>query len=149
MGLALLRGAERSGRAASAALPPQDQVRSVRPRREVGADHRPRSNRLTCDVCGDARTRDERHRLVWERDPATQLVLAELCRHCAAFADPLLELHGGRGRDAIRLVRETRVAPPPRTLKPRVLAYTARGILYLLIAVASFLLVTLVTSRGR
>jgi hypothetical protein len=148
MRLDLRRREERPGRAAPAALPPKDRVRLGRSGREAGADRRPRPNRLTCDVCGHARTRDERHRLVWERDPAIHLVLAELCRHCAAFADPLLEFHGGRGRDAIRLVRETRVAPPPRTLKPRVLAYAARGILYLLIAVGFFLLVTLVTSRG-
>jgi hypothetical protein len=147
--LELLRGAERSGRAALAALPPKDQVRSVRPGREVGADHPPTSNRLTCDVCGDARSRDERHRLIWERDPATQLVLAELCRDCASSADPLLELHGGRGRDAIRLVQEMRSSPAKRMVQPRALGYTARGILYLLIAVAAFLLVTLLTSRGR
>jgi hypothetical protein len=149
MQLDLHSGAERSGRAASAALPPKEQVRSARPGREVGADHRPTSNRLTCDVCGYARTRDERHRLIWESDPATQLVLAELCRDCAAFADPLLELYGGHGRAAIRLVQEMRSSPAPRMVQPRVLGYTARGILYLLIAVASFLLVTLVTSRGR
>jgi hypothetical protein len=147
--LDLLPEAESSGRAASAALPPKDQVRSARPGDEVGADHRPTTGRLACDVCGSARTRDERYRLVWERDPATQLVLAELCRDCATFADPLLELHGGQGRDAISLVQEIRASPPPRRAQPRVLGYTARGILYLLIAIGSFLLVTLVSSGGR
>jgi hypothetical protein len=141
MRLELPARAERPGRAASAALPPEEQVR-------VGADHRPTSSHLACDVCGRARTRDERHRLVWNGDPATRLVLAELCRDCAAFADPLLKLYGGRGRDAIRLVQEIYATRPP-TVKPRGLAYTARGMLYLLIALASFLLVTLVTSRGR
>jgi hypothetical protein len=86
---------------------------------------------------------------VWESDPDTRLVLAELCDDCATRADPLLELYGGRGRDAMRLVQEIRASSPPRTVQPRVLGYTARGIVYLLIAVASFLLVTLVTSRGR
>jgi len=142
-------GAERSGRAASAALPPKAQVRSARPAREVGADHRPTSNRLVCDVCGHVRTRGERRRLVWESDPATRLVLAELCRDCATFADRLLELYGGCGREAITLVQEIRPSPPPRTVQPRVLGYAARGVLYLVIAVASLLLVTLVTSRGR
>ena len=140
--------AERSGRAASAALP-LNQVRSARPGGEVGADHQPTSNRLACDACGFARSRDERHRLVWESDPATRLVLAELCPHCATFADRLLELYGGCGREAITLVQEIRASPPPRTVQPRVLGYAARGVLYLLIAVASFLLVTLITSRGR
>jgi hypothetical protein len=143
-----LLAAERSGRAASAALPPNERVRSARREGEVGADHRPTSNRLLCDMCGSARAREERHRLVWERDPATGVVLAELCRDCATFADPLVELYGGRGRDAIKLVREIRASPPPRTVQLRAFGYTARGILYLLIAAASFLLVTLMTSRG-
>jgi len=141
--------AERSGRAASAALPPKEPVRSIRPRGELGAEHRPTSNRLACDLCGYARTREERHRLVWDRDPATRLVLAELCGDCATLADPLLQLYGGRGREAIRLVQEIRTSPPPRTVQPRVLGFAARGMLYLLIAVAAFLLVTLVTSHGR
>ena len=136
-------GAEKSGRAAPAALPAKEHGG------EVDAGERPRSTPLACDLCGNARTRDERHRLVWERDPDTRLVLAELCRGCATVADPLLELHGGRGREAIELVREIRASPPPRpTVQPRVLGFTARGLLYLLIAIASFVLVTLVTSWG-
>jgi hypothetical protein len=128
-----------SGRAASAALPPKDQRYSARP----GGD-----KRLACDVCGHTRTRDERHRLIWESDPGAQLVLAELCRECATVADPLLELYGGFGRDAIKLVQENRAAPQPRTVEPpRVLGYAARGALYLLIAVAAFLLVSLATSH--
>jgi hypothetical protein len=148
MQLDLRFGAERQGRAASAALPPKDEVRSPRSEAEIGADHRPAFNQLACDVCGRARARDERHRLIWESDPATRLLLAELCRDCAAVADPLLELYGGRGRDAIRLVQETRASLPPRRAQPRVLGYAARGVLYLLIAVTAFVLVTLVSSRG-
>jgi hypothetical protein len=144
-------GAERSGRAASAALPPpKELVPAARARGEAsGAAHRPTSKRLACDFCGRARTRDQRHRLVWESDPATRLVLAELCRDCATFADPLLQLYGGCGREAISLVQGIRASAPPRTVPPRVFGYAARGVLYLLIAVVSFLLVTLVTARGR
>jgi hypothetical protein len=149
MRLDLLVRAERPGRAASAVLPPIEQIRAARAGGEADAEHRPTSNRLTCDVCGCARIRDERYRLVWTSDPATRLVLAELCRGCATFADPLLVLYGGQGRDAIRLVEESRAAPRPRAPQLRALGFTARGILYLLIAIASFLLVTLVTSRGR
>ena len=141
--------AERPGRAASAALPPKGQARSARPGGEAGADHRPTSNRLACDVCGYARTPHERHRLVLGSDHATELVFAELCRDCATLVDQLLELYAGRSRDAIKLVQEILASSPPRTVQPRVLVYTARGMLYLLIAIASFLLVTLVTSRGR
>ncbi len=149
MQLDLLSRAARSGRAASAALPPEEQARSARPGGEVGAGRRLTSNRLACDVCGYARARDERHRLVWESDPGTPLVLAELCRDCAASADPLLERRGGRGREAISLVQEIRASSLPRTVRPRALGYTARGVLYLLIAAASFLVVTLITSYGR
>ena len=137
-------GVESSGRAATAALPaPRDHVRSV------SADRRPARNGLVCDVCGSARSRDDRRRLVWEADPANRLVLAELCRDCAAFADPLLDLYGGRGREAIRLVQEFRAGPPERTAQPRPFGYAIRGALYLLIGIASFFLVTLVTSLGR
>jgi len=139
--LGLPLGAERSGRAATAALPAKGQIV---PR------GRPPSGRLVCDVCGRARARDERHRLVWERAPGARLVLAELCSGCATFADPLVELYGGCGREAIGLVQEIRAPQPPRaTVRPRVLGFAARAVLYLLIAVASFSLVTLVTSWGR
>jgi hypothetical protein len=149
MKLDLRSGTEGSGRAASAALPPTQQARSASPGLEVGA-HRPTANRLACDVCGRARARDERYRIVWERDSATRLVLAEVCRDCATAADPLLELYGGCGREAISLVQEIRALRPPRTrVQPRALSYTARGVLYLLIAVAAFSLVTLITSWGR
>lgn len=147
MRLDLPSGAESSGRAASAALPPKP--RSARPGGQVGADRRPTSKRLACDVCGYARAPDERHRLVWGSDRAPQLVFAELCRDCATFVDQLLELYAGRSRDGIQLVEQILASSPPRTEHRRVLLYTARGMLYLLIAIASFLVVTLVTSRGR
>jgi hypothetical protein len=130
MALDLRPLAERPGRAASAALPPVAQVP------------------LCCDMCGCARPRDERDRLVWESSPATRLVLADLCGDCARSADSLLELYGGRGRNGISLVHEIHGSPPPRSVQPRVLGSFARGVLYLLIAVASFVLVTLVTSGG-
>jgi hypothetical protein len=82
-------------------------------------------------------------------DRGTQLVSAELCPDCATLVDQLLELYAGRSRDAIKLLQEILASSPPRTVQPRVLVDTARRMLYLLIAIASFLLVTLVTSRGR
>jgi hypothetical protein len=102
-----------------------------------------------CDVCGSPRPREERPRLVWERDAGTRLVLAELCRGCATGADLLLQLYGGRGRETIRLVDEIRVSPPARKAQPRVFGYAVRGIVYVLIAMAAFLLVTLATSGVR
>jgi hypothetical protein len=127
--------AERPGRAALAALPSHDQLR-------------PAAKLLSCDLCGRPRSRHERRRLVWERE-GTNLVLAELCCGCAALADSLVELYGAGGREAIMLVEEIRVAPQPRTMRPRALGFSARGLAYLAIALVSFLLVTVVTSRGR
>jgi hypothetical protein len=75
-------------------------------------------------------------------------VLADLCRDCATSADSLIERYGGHGREAVRFVQEIAASPPRRRVPPRVLGYGARGAVYLLIAVASFVLVTLVTS-GR
>jgi hypothetical protein len=142
--------AERAGRAASSALPARQRLRSSRLGGEIAADHRNNPKCLVCDFCGRARSRDERNRLVWESALAPGLVLAELCSRCAMRADLLRELHGGRGRDAIRLVQETRsAAPPARTAQLRVLALSVRGTLYLLIALASFLLMTIVSPRGR
>ena len=135
----------RSGRVASAAPPPIGQARSAGPGGEVGPDHGPTSNRLACDLCGHARTRDERNRLVWKSDPVTELVLAELCSRCAARADSLVEFYGGRGCEAITLVREVRPSAPPW----RVVGFIARGVVYLLIALTFFLIVTVFSSLTR
>lgn len=128
-----------TGRAAPAALPAT-----------LAADSRPATTRLACDVCGGRRRRYERHRLVWEPGRDTRLVLADLCGGCATLDDPLLDLYGGSGREAIRLVQEIRPSPPrqPR-VRPRVVGLAARAGVYLLIAIAAFFLVTLVTSVGR
>jgi hypothetical protein len=141
---------EREGRAASSALPSRQRLRSSRLAGEIAAGHQHNPKRLVCDFCGRPRSREERNRLVWETALAPSLVLAELCPRCAMRADLLRELHGGHGRNAIGLVQETRAASPaPRTAQIRVLALSVRGTLYLLIALASFLLVTIVTSHGR
>jgi hypothetical protein len=133
-----------AGRAASVALPANDR------RTGLYDDRQPTSTRPACDVCGAWCARAERHRLVWERDEATQLVLAELCPKCATSDDALAELFGDHSRRDLRLMHETRVSRPPRTtMASHAVTYPARGALYLLIALAAFLLVTLVTSVGR
>jgi hypothetical protein len=114
-----------------------------------GADSRQTAKRPVCDFCGSPRARDEHHRLVWESTFATELVLAELCSRCAAQADRLLEMHGGRGRDAISLARPARGSALPTTPRQRAFGFLARGLLYLLVALAFFFIVTLITSRAR
>jgi hypothetical protein len=98
-----------------------------------------------CDFCRGALRREERHRLVWEGPFREELVLADLCSRCATSAETLLELYGGRGREAIALVQEVR----PSARSHRVVGFLARGALYLLIALAFFLIVTLISSYAR
>ncbi len=102
-----------------------------------------------CDFCGAPLTTSERQRFVWNTGLGTELVLAELCGTCAARADLLLEMYGGRGRDSIRLTRWSRVsapAPEPAPLR-RGAGIVIRGLLYVLIALASFLIYTYVSSH--
>jgi len=68
-----------------------------------------------------------------------------LCRRCATSAGTLLELYGGRGREAIALLQEVR----PSARSHRVVGFLARGALYLLIVLAAFLIVTLISSAAH
>jgi hypothetical protein len=83
---------------------------------------------------------------VWAGPDRTELVLAEPCTRCASQGGGLLELYGGRGRHAVRLVQ---VGPriPFTVPRHRVSRFATRGLAYLLIAVAAFLLVTLISSQ--
>ena len=56
-----------------------------------------------CDFCGAACPRSQRRRLTWETEAGDELVLADLCARCAAHADRLLDVYGGRGRASMRL----------------------------------------------
>jgi hypothetical protein len=97
-------------------------------------------------VCGAVRARGERRRIVWDTGLGGDVVLADLCRRCAADGDRLLELHGGHGRTAMRLTQP--VATSETGLVKRVSGVVLRGALYGLIALAVFFVVTLFTSRG-
>jgi hypothetical protein len=101
-----------------------------------------------CDVCGAPRARGERRRLVWDSGLGGDLVLADLCGRCAAEVDRILELHGGYGRNAIRLTQADALSVRERAPVRKVGGIAVRGLLYLLIALASFLVVTFVTARG-
>ena len=87
----------------------------------------------------------ERHRLVWDAGLGTELVLAELCRRCAERPGRLLEVYGGRGHDALRVEsgRAAREAHPEHRLRGIFL----RGLVYVLVAFAAFVVVTSVASR--
>jgi hypothetical protein len=95
---------------------------------------------IVCDFCKSARSPHERQQVVW-KSGAAELVLADLCSRCAANADRLLELYGGRGRVALRIT-EKRAAPVPAA-RARTLG---RVLVYVLVGLASFILVTLISS---
>jgi hypothetical protein len=103
-----------------------------------------------CDLCGAPLPRGERWRLVWKSGLVGDLVLADLCARCAGESDRFLERYGGGGREAVRLTQERfvpAVEPAPGQLQ-RVGGMIVRGLVYVLIALATFVVVTLVTSRG-
>jgi hypothetical protein len=82
---------------------------------------------------------------VWNTGGGTELVLADLCSRCAADGDRLLDLYGGRRRDALRIAREKRVVPVPAAPE-RGARTLGRVLVYLLAGLASFIVVTLITS---
>jgi hypothetical protein len=96
-----------------------------------------------CDFCRSALRREERHRLVWKSPFQAELVLADLCSRCASRGDDIVELYGGR--EAITLVHEGQRAKRYHG----VVAFLIRGVVYLLIAVAFFLIVTLISSYAH
>jgi hypothetical protein len=57
-------------------------------------------------------------------------------------------MYGGRGRTAMRLTRATPVSAPKTAPIQRVGGTILRGLVYVLIALATFVVFTFVTSRG-
>ena len=84
---------------------------------------------------------------MWAGPDGTELVLAEPCTRCASQADGLLALYGGRGRHAVRLMEVGPAYMPLTVPRHRVSGFATRGLAYLLIAIAAFLLVTLISSQ--
>jgi hypothetical protein len=101
-----------------------------------------------CDICGAARTRSERQRLVWDTGSGTELILAELCRHCATRPEALLETYGARSRGALRVTRADLVSEPETAPARAISGIVLRGIVYVLVALAAFVVVTTLTARG-
>jgi hypothetical protein len=100
-----------------------------------------------CDFCGAACPKGQRRRLMWETEGGDELVLADLCARCAAHADRLLAVHGGRGRASMRLTGPGTADTIPLTLVRRASGALVRAVVYVLIALAVFFVVTLITSR--
>jgi hypothetical protein len=100
-----------------------------------------------CDFCGAACARSQRRRLTWETEGGDELVLADLCARCAAHADRLLDVYGGRGRASMRLTGPGTADAIPLALVRRASGALVRGMVYVLIALAVFFVVTLITAR--
>jgi hypothetical protein len=126
----------------------EDAIGARTGRRSRPSDAREARAGAPCDVCGTPRARGERLRLVWDSGLGGDLVLADLCDRCAGQADRLLEMHGGRGRTAMRLTQASLVSAPERARMQRVGGAIVRGLVYVLIALAAFVVFTFVTSRG-
>lgn len=131
-----MRLAERSGRAAAAALPLPAESRM-----NAALSGSPRAP--SCDFCRSPLSRGERHRLVWESAPLdSELILADLCSRCATA-------YGSGSQSArptaLRLLQEVR----PSAAAPKAVGFIARGAFYLLIAFAFFFIVTLISSYAH
>jgi hypothetical protein len=115
------------------------------PKTRRGDAERRRRAAFTCDFCRSAFPRGERHRLVWESAVAGELVLAEICSRCAAKS--FGSAHGASTSqpDTLRLVQAVESSAPAH----RVVAFVAHGVLYLVIAVTFFLIVTLISSSAH
>ena len=125
---------------------------STRREKQLGdADSRDPTDALapaSCDICGGPRTRFERQRLIWDAGPGDQLILAELCRDCATRPDALLEAYGVRSHGALKITRADVVSVPESPPARAIGGVVVRGLLYVLIALAAFVLVTALTSHG-
>jgi hypothetical protein len=85
--------------------------------------------------------------LVWDSGLDGELVLAELCARCAGQADELIAVFGGRGREALRLTQQVAVSPAERKPMLRVGGVVVRGVVYVLVAVVAFPMITFLTAR--
>jgi hypothetical protein len=85
--------------------------------------------------------------LAWDSGRDGELVLAELCARCAGQADQLVAAFGGRGRDAMRLTQHLAVSAAERTPVRRLGGVLLRGVVYVLVAVVAFLVITFLTAR--
>jgi hypothetical protein len=84
---------------------------------------------------------------MWETETEGELVLAHLCLRCTSNADRLLDVYGGRGRASLRVAGPSREAAMPLRVLRRTTGATVRAAFYVLIALATFFIVTLITTR--
>jgi hypothetical protein len=84
---------------------------------------------------------------MWVTKGGEDLVLADLCARCALRADRLLDVYGGRDRASMRLTESDAADATALSRVRRASGALIRGAVYILIALAVFFVVTLITSR--
>jgi hypothetical protein len=85
---------------------------------------------------------------MWNLGSGRTLILADLCPRCVSHADRLLEVYGGRGGASLHVTPAAAASARPLVFVRRGSGVIARSALYILIALATFFVVTLITSRG-
>ena len=99
--------------------------------------------RLRCASC-----KRERYRFVWDTGLGDELVLADLCGRCATEAARLRDVYGGHGREAITFVQANRVSAVEAGRAQTVGGILGHGLVYVLIGLGAFVVVSFLTSRG-
>jgi hypothetical protein len=84
---------------------------------------------------------------MWDLGSGRTLILADLCPRCASHADRLLEVYGGTGRASLQVTRVAEASAQPSGFVRRGSSVIARSTLYVLIALATFFVVTLIIAR--
>jgi hypothetical protein len=84
---------------------------------------------------------------MWETEAGEEFVLADLCVRCASAAGGVLDVYGGRGRASMRVLQPLKGEVTAPALIRRASGVLVRAALYILIALATFFVVTLITSR--
>jgi hypothetical protein len=103
---------------------------------------------IKCDFCNAACARTERRQLIWQTEADGDFVLADICPRCASGSGRLLEAYVGRGRQSLRLAGHTgHGTATGGTVVHRASGALARAAIYVLIALATFFVVTLITAR--
>jgi hypothetical protein len=73
--------------------------------------------------------------------------VADLCRRCVSQAHRLLEVYGGTGSASLHITHAAEASARPLVFVRRGSGVIARAVLYILIALATFFVVTLIIAR--
>lgn len=84
---------------------------------------------------------------MWQTEADGELLLSDLCPRCASDADRLLGAYGGRDHASLRIAGPATADAAGLMLLRRTSGAAVRAAIYVLIALATFFVVTLITAR--